>query len=115
VSEPAEPELRAVPDPPDSGTSDRAEPVAGAARPRRERPWLVIGLVIALLIAGLAYLSESARSARLEGQVESLEGELTSANQSLQAYEQRMDVVRSHVGQISAQMAELEQVVAEPE
>jgi chromosome segregation ATPase len=87
--------------------------MAASEAPARQRPWLVIGLVVALVIAGLAYVSETARSTQLEGQVASLEGELQSANESLQAYEQRMDVVRAQVAEVSAQMALLEQAVAE--
>ena len=86
-------------DPPAPASGGRA--AARTPPARRERLWLaVLGALLAVCAVGLAL--ERLRSARLEGQVAELSGELDATRATLGAYEARLDEVRGAVARLHA-------------
>jgi len=88
-----------APDPPAPASLGRA--AARTPPARRERLWLaVVGALLVVCAVGLA--TERIRSARLEGQVAELSGELAATRATLGAYEARLDEVRGAVARLHA-------------
>ena len=72
---------------------------------------LVAGLVIALVVTGLALLDQSRRAAALSGEVEALKSEVAVAASAVEAYEMRFEQVRGEVGALVSSAEALRSLV----
>ena len=98
--------------------SARDESAAHRA-PQRRRRWTDLGigfwLVVVILIVAVAFIAAQKRQLdRLSSQVETLERELSAANGALRGYENRFGEIRESVGDLRAQLGELEGLVERP-
>jgi len=87
--------------------------------PQQRRRWTDLGigfwLLAVILIIAVAIIATQIRQLdRLSVQVETLETELSAANGALQGYENRFDEIRESVGDLRAQLGELEGLVEQP-
>ena len=87
--------------------------------PRRHRRWTDLGvglwlLVVILVVAVMIIASQMSRLDRLSAQVETLETELSTAHGALRGYESRFGEIRESVGDLRAQLGELEGLVEQP-
>ena len=87
--------------------------------PQQRRRWTDLGigfwLLAVLLIITVAIIATQSRQLdRLAVQVETLETELGVANGALQGYENRFGEIRASVGDLRAQLGELEGLVEHP-
>jgi hypothetical protein len=105
------PKLVAVGSAPDKSTSDRAPQQRRRWTDPRVGIWLLaaIGVVAVMTIA-----TQTRRLDRLSVQVESLEAELIAADGALQGYESRFGEIRESVGNLRAQLGEIEGLVEQP-
>ena len=79
---------------------------------RGGRGWLTVLLILALGAACLGYFYEQQRARQFETRVVALQTELQEARQDLQAHEERMQVVRSHVEDLAGRIGLLQQAIA---
>jgi hypothetical protein len=105
------PKLVAVGSAKDEGASDRA--------PQQRRRWTDLGagfwLIVVILVAAVMIIAAQMRGLdRLATQVETLETELSAAHGALRGYEGRFGEIRESVGNLRAQVSELEDLVEEP-
>lgn len=84
-------------------------PNDGVHTPRR---LLVVGLVIALVVTGLALAIQSRRAGILAGEVAVLNAEVTAATRATEAYQIRFLQVRSEVGDLVSRVSALKSLVA---
>jgi uncharacterized protein HemX len=87
--------------------------------PQQRRRWTDLGvgfwlLAVILIIAVAIIATQSRQLDRLSVQVETLETELSAANGALQGYESRFGEIRESVGNLRAQLGELEGLVEQP-
>ena len=87
--------------------------------PQQRRRWTDLGvgfwvLAVILIIAVAIVTTQMRELDRLAVQVETLETELSAANGALQGYENRFGEIRESVGDLRAQLGELEGLVAQP-
>jgi len=87
--------------------------------PQQRRRWTDLGvgfwLLAVLLIITVAIIATQSRQLdRLSVQVKTLETELNAANGALQGYENRFGEIRESVGNLRAQLGELEGLVERP-
>ena len=87
--------------------------------PRRHRRWTDLGvgfwlLAVILVSAVMIVAVQTRRLDRLSGQLESLETELSAAHGALRGYEGRFGEIRESVGDLRAQLGELEGLVEQP-
>lgn len=91
-----------------------AEEQAAPAPPEKERRWLSLPMVVLLvaLVLCVGLLAEEKRQTQLlASQVSGLEGELGEARAAIEAYEVRLSDIRTRVGTIFTQVADLQAVV----
>ncbi|HEX9813327.1 MAG TPA: hypothetical protein VGB31_00105 [Myxococcota bacterium] len=105
------PKLAAVGSAEDTSESQRT--------PQQRRRWTDLGvgfwvLAVILIIAVAIVATQMRELDRLAAQVETLETELSAANGALQGYENRFGEIRESVGDLRAQLGELEGLVAQP-
>ena len=105
------PKLVAVGSAPDKQTSERA--------PQQRRRWTDLGigfwlLVVAGVVAVLIIGAQARRLDRLGVQMETLETELSATHGALRGYESRFGEIRESVGDLRAQLGELEGLVEQP-
>ncbi len=105
------PKLVAVGSLPDENPSDRT--------PQQRRRWTDLGVGIWLLaligvVAVVIIAAQARRLDRLSAQVETLETELSAAHGALRGYESRFGEIRESVGNLRAQLGELEGLVEQP-
>ena len=105
------PKLVAVGSAQDKGASDRA--------PQQRRRWTDLGvgfwLLAVILVTTVVIIAFQARQLdRLSAQVETLETELSAAHGALRGYESRFGEIRESVGDLRAQLGELEGLVEQP-
>ena len=105
------PELRAVPD---EGLPEAPAEAPESNESREGGGWLKVILFLAVVVACLGYLYESQRARDLETRVEALQTDLQDARAEVRAHEERMQVVRAHVGDLAGRIQLLQQAVAEP-
>jgi hypothetical protein len=105
----AKPNLVAVGSRPPASAPDPAP--QSTSRPNSRGTWLIIGL---LVIAAVALAIQTRRVAELSGRAESLEVELSGARMSLRGYEQRFGQIQASVGDLRAQLTQLEDLVERP-
>ncbi len=106
-----QPKLVAVGSEQDKSTSDRA--------PQQRRRWTDLGvgfwLLAAILVTAVVVNAfQAIRLDRLSAQVETLEAELSAAHGALRGYESRFGEIRESVGDLRAQLGELEGLVEQP-
>ena len=105
------PKLVAVASAPDKSASDQA--------PQQRRRWTDLGVGIWLLavigvVAVVIIAAQTRRLDRLSIQLETLETELITAQGALRSYESRFGEIRESVGNLRAQLGELEGLVEQP-
>ncbi len=105
------PKLVAVGSAQDASAAHRAPP--------QRRRWTDLGVgfwILALILAiAVAIIAAQTRGLdRLTIRIESLEAELSAAHGTLQRYENRFGEIRESVGQLRAQLGELEALVEPP-
>jgi len=105
------PKLVAVGSASKQGSANRAQ--------KQRRRWTDLGLgfwllAVILIVAAVVVALQARRLDELQGQVESLEGELSTTRGALQGYETRFGEIRESVGGLRAQLGELEELVEEP-
>jgi hypothetical protein len=110
VSDP-KPKLVAVGSAKDEGASVRA--------PQQRRRGTDLGagfwLIVVILIAAVMIIAAQMRGLdRLTAQVETLETELSASHSALRGYESRFGEIRESVGDLRAQLSQLEGLVEEP-
>jgi hypothetical protein len=99
------------------GSAQRPSESHQAAQQRRRWTDLGVGfwLLAVLLIITVAIIATQSRQLdRLSAQVETLETELSAAHGALQGYESRFGEIRESVGNLRAQLGELEGLVENP-
>ena len=84
---------------------------SAALHARKPGRVLVAGLVIALVVTGLALLDQSRRAAQLAGEVAGLDAELAAAASAVKAYEIRFEQVRGEVGALVSSAEALRSLV----
>jgi outer membrane murein-binding lipoprotein Lpp len=94
--------------PPAPQAVDSAAKVAGSKSNRL----LVAGLVIALVLTGLALFDQTRKVTQLAGEVAVLEAEVAMAASEVQAYETRFQQVRGAVGELVSRVGQLSSLVA---
>jgi septal ring factor EnvC (AmiA/AmiB activator) len=87
--------------------------------PQKRRRWtdLAAGLwlaVVILVVAVMIIAAQMSRLDRLSAQVGTLETELDAAQGALRGYESRFGEIRESVGDLRAQLGELEGLVEQP-
>ena len=92
---------------------------ASHGAPQQSRRWTDLGvglwlLVVILVVAVMIIASQMSRLDRLSVQVETLETELSTAHGALRGYESRFGEIRESVGDLRAQLGELEGLVEQP-
>jgi len=92
---------------------------ASHGAPQQSRRWTDLGvglwlLVVILVVAVMIIASQMGRLDRLSVQVETLETELSTAHGALRGYESRFGEIRESVGDLRAQLGELEGLVEQP-
>ena len=105
------PKLVAVGSAQDPGAPDRAP------QPRRRHTDLGVGfwlLAVVLVVAVMIIAVQSRRLDHLSVQVDTLETELSAAHGALRGYEGRFGEIRESVGDLRAQLGELEGLVEQP-
>ena len=105
------PRLVAVGPAPDNSASARA--------PQQRRRWTDLGfgiwlLVVIGVVAVMIIAAQTRQLDRLSAQVDTLETELSAAHGALQGYESRFGEIRESVGNLRAQLGELEGLVEQP-
>jgi hypothetical protein len=105
------PKLVAVGSAREEGAPDRS--------PQRRRRWTDLGvgfwLLAAILVIAVMIVAVQTRELdRLSAQVETLQSELSAAHGALRGYESRFGEIRESVGDLRAQLGELEQLVEQP-
>ena len=113
--------LRAVEDGTSPGAADEAlhneaqgqpqAPEQAPEPPRGRSLTLLLACAVAAVSLLLAYQYQ--RSAQLERRVETLVGELASEREIVQVHRQRMEVVRSHLDDLSARVGALRRLASE--
>jgi uncharacterized protein HemX len=107
----AKPKLVAVGSAQDESASSRA--------PQQRRRWTDLGvgfwLLAVILVVGVVIIAFQARQLdQLSVQVKTLETDLSAAHGALQSYESRFGEIRESVGDLRAQLGELEGLVEQP-
>jgi uncharacterized coiled-coil protein SlyX len=87
--------------------------------PQKRRRWTDLGVgfwvVAVILIIAAAFIAAQTRQLdELSNQVATLETELNVANSALRGYENRFGEIRTAVGDLRAQVGELEGLVEQP-
>ena len=87
--------------------------------PQKRRRWTDLGvgfwlLAVILVVAVVIITFQARRLDRLSAQVETLETELSAAHGALRGYESRFGEIRESVGDLRAQLGELEGLVEQP-
>ena len=105
------PRLVAVGPAPEKSASDQ--------EPQQRRRWTDLGVGIWLLVvigvvAVMIIATQTRRLDRLSAQVDTLETELSAADGALRGYESRFGEIRESVGNLRAQLGELEGLVEQP-
>ncbi len=87
--------------------------------PQQRRRWTDLGvrfwlLAVILVVAVLIIGSQARQLDRLSVQVKTLETELSAAHGAVRGYESRFGEIRESVGDLRAQLSELEGLVEQP-
>ena len=87
--------------------------------PQQRRRWTDLGvgfwLLAVILVSAVAIIAaQTRRLDQLSVQLETLETELSTAHEALRGYESRFGEIRESVGDLRAQLGELEELVEQP-